>query len=104
VIRAGPGGGSGEILVHWDGVGGATGYRVLRSGGVGGPYAVVADYDVVTRRTTAAEDGIMVWSPDGSPWFEYVEVGGRRVAWFKVVAYNAGGDAPPSVAVSGSPP
>ena len=105
VIRAGPGGGSGEIVVHWDAVAGATGYRVLESGGAGGPYAVVADHDVATRQTTAAaEDGITVWSPDGSPWFEYIEVGEPRVRWFQVVAYNDAGAATPSIAASGSPP
>jgi hypothetical protein len=67
VIRTRPGGGSGEIVVQWDAVGGATGYRVLRSGGADGPYAVIADHDVATRRTTAAEDGITVWSPQAHP-------------------------------------
>jgi hypothetical protein len=117
VIRGGPGG-SGEIVVQWDAIAGATGYRVLRSDAAGGPYAVVADFDVTTGRATAADDGVTVWSsqhsylpdrgplgqPDSSPWFQYVEVGEPRVRWFQVVAYNAAGDAPPSAAVSGSPP
>jgi hypothetical protein len=104
VIRGGPGGGSGEIMVEWDAVAGATGYRVLRSDTAGGPYAVAADYDVATGHATTADDGIFVWSPTGSSHFQYIEVGEERVRWFQVVAYNAAGDAPPSAAVSGSPP
>jgi len=104
VVRAGPGGGSGEIMVEWEAVAGATGYRVLRSEAAGGPYAVIADYDVATGHATTTEEGIYVGSPTGTSYYQYVEYGEARVRWFQVVAYNAAGDAPPSAAVSGSPP
>jgi hypothetical protein len=98
------GAGSGEIEVLWEPVEGATGYRILRSSSDGGPFAVVADFDITTGHVTKVEDGIVVWAASDIPLVQYIEAGGPRVRWFQVVAYNANGDAPPSVTVSGSPP
>jgi hypothetical protein len=105
VIEAMSGGGSGEIEVQWDAVTGATGYRVLRSAAGGGPFAVVADYDMATGHATTFDDHITVWHPSDQGWLQYVEYGDApRTRWFCVVAYNDAGDAPPSAVVSGSPP
>jgi hypothetical protein len=117
VVRAGPGGGSGEIVLDWDAVPAATGYRVLRSEAAGGPFEVVADFDVTTGRVSAADDVVNIWSaqhsyvpargtldgPDRSPWFQYVEVSRTGERCFRVVAYNAAGDGPASVVACGSP-
>lgn len=118
VVSAATGGGSGEVVVDWNAVVGATGYRVLRSGAAEGPYGVAADVDVITGGVTADPDVATIWSdqrsylhpgvpppasPDTSPWFQLVNLGdGQRC--FQVVAYNAGGDAPPSPVVCGWPP
>ncbi|HUP73425.1 MAG TPA: hypothetical protein VM282_10315 [Acidimicrobiales bacterium] len=50
--------------------------------------------------------GATAAAPDPSPWFEYVELisGGVVQRYFRVVAYNANGDAAASVTVCGSPP
>jgi hypothetical protein len=117
-VTAGPGGGSGEIVVRWDAVAGATGYRVLRSPDPDGTFAAVAGIDVTTGAATASPGVTTIWSaghtyvpsggtlsaPDPSPWFEYVEVGGPRNRCFRVVARNAVGDGPASATACGSPP
>ena len=118
VERVGPGGGSGEIVVHWLAAPGATGYRVLRAENTCGPFAVVADFDVTTGKVTASPDVVNVWTaehsyiplwepfagPDRSPWFEYVEISRTGERCFKVVAYNQAGEGPASVVACGSPP
>jgi hypothetical protein len=118
VLHAGPGGGSGEIALDWNAVPTATGYRVLRSEAAGGPFGVVADFDVTTGRVSAADDVVNIWSaqhsyvparntlnrPDRSPWFQYVEVSRTGERCFRVVAYNAAGNGPASAVVCGSPP
>ena len=104
MIHAGPSAGSGEIEVQWDRVEGATGYRVLRSSSAGGAFAVVADFDATPGQTLRFEGGITVLTPIGYPWIEYIEYGESRTRWFQVIAYNANGDGPPSVTVSGSFP
>jgi hypothetical protein len=118
VVTAGPGGGSGEVVLDWDTVTGATGYRVLRSGSRDGPFEVVADFDVTTGSTTASADVVNIWSeqhsyvpsegtldaPDRSPWFQYVDVSGSEQRCYRVVTYNAVGDGAASVVVCSSPP
>jgi hypothetical protein len=118
VISAGSGGGSGEVVVDWDAVAGATGYRVLRAGATSGPFRIVADMDVLTGSTEAAAEVVNLWSeehtyvpsggaldaPDRSPWFQYVEVTGSDRRCFRVIAYNAAGEGEPSVVACGSPP
>lgn len=118
VISAHSGGGSGEVALDWNAVEGATGYRVLRSDTASGPFDVFADIDIVTGATTAADEVVNIWSqqhtyipagspltsPDQSPWFQLVEVGGTGERCYQVVAYNAAGAAPPSPVACGSPP
>jgi hypothetical protein len=104
VTYSGSGGGSGEIMVQWDPVAGATGYRILRSSSAGGAFAVVADFDATTGHVTTVEDGITVWAASDIPLVQYIEYGELRTRWFQVVAYNANGDGPPSATVSGSSP
>lgn len=118
VISAHSGGGSGEVALDWNAVEGATGYRVLRSDTASGPFDVFADIDIVTGAATAADEVVNIWSqqhsyipagspltsPDQSPWFQLVEVGGSGERCYRVVAYNAAGDAPASSVACGSPP
>ena len=118
VVTAGPGGGSGEITLRWNAVANVTGYRVLRANAAGGPFTVDADVNITTGKATAATEvtnifssqrtyippGATATAPDPSPRFEYVEVGGNVQHYFRVVAYNASGDAPASAVVCGSPP
>jgi hypothetical protein len=118
VLRAGPGGGSGEVVLDWNAVSGATGYRVLRAATAAGPFAVVADFDVTTGSTSAADEVVNLWSeqhsyvpadgalgsPDTSPRFQYVEVDGTGSRCFVVVARNGSGDGAESAPACGSPP
>jgi len=120
VVAARPGGGSGEIIIRWNAVTNVTGYRVLRADASSGPFSVNADLNITTGKTTAGVDVINVWSQqysykpvivafaatDSSPWFEYIETisGGAARRYFRVVAYNANGEAPPSIIVCGDPP
>jgi len=118
-LRAGPGGGSGEIWLEWQAVPGAVGYRVLRAAAPDEPPVVVADVDVTTGALVAGPEVVDVWSaehgyrpegppleaPDGSARFEYVEVGDSgRTACLRVVAYDAAGEGPAPAAVCTSPP
>ncbi|MEO8695707.1 MAG: hypothetical protein ABI658_19470 [Acidimicrobiales bacterium] len=120
VVATRPGGGSREIVLRWNAVSNVTGYRVLRSDASSGPFSVNADLNITTGKTTAGTDVINILSqqysykpvsvafgsPDASPWFEYIEVisGGAVRRYFRVIAYNANGDAPASVVVCGDPP
>lgn len=117
VITAYSGGGSGEVVVRWDAVPGATGYRVLRRIG-NTEFAGTADFDITTGATTVADGVVNVWSEgysyqpvrrpfpgrDRSHWFEYVDVGSRAPRTYQVVAYNASGNAPASNTATASPP
>lgn len=117
VVRALPPGGSGERVLEWDAVAGATGYRVLRSDAQDGQFVTVAELDITTGAATAEDEVVNIWSqqhsyvpprdgfdgPDLSPWFQYVEYGGSGERCFQVIAFNAAGDAPPSEVVCASP-
>jgi hypothetical protein len=119
VVATRPGGGSGEIVLRWNAVANTTGYRVLRAAAASGPFSVNADLNITTGKATAGSDVINILSqqysykpatvafasPDSSPWFEYVETisGGAVRRYFRVVAYNANGEAPASVVVCGDP-
>ena len=115
IVKAGPGGGSGEVALDWDATSGATGYRILRSNTPGGQFAEVATIDVTRGQASAGAEVVNIWSgahsyipsggpltaPDRSRQLHYVEIGsGQRC--FRVVAYNEGGDAPPSSAACGA--
>jgi hypothetical protein len=92
---------------------------VLRAEASSGPFAVNADFDVTTGKTTAGTDVVNILSqqysykptrsafagPDSSPRFEYIETvsGGIVRRYFRVVAYNANGEAAASVVVCGDP-
>lgn len=118
VVSAGSGAGSGEVVLDWDAVAGATGYRVLRSEVPDGPFEVVADLDVTTGSTTAEADVVNIWSeqhtyipagdaltaPDESPWFQYVDISTSERRCYRVIARNAAGDGPASTVTCGSPP
>ncbi|NYI41212.1 hypothetical protein [Demequina lutea] len=105
-VSAGPGGGSGETLLNWDGVAGATGYRVYRSSSAAGPFVASASVVVATGATAVEFGGgyefIQIWRPT-SDSYQYVEVVDNVHAYFRVAAFNAGGTGPRSVVVCGSP-
>jgi hypothetical protein len=118
-ITARPGGGSGEVAVTWGAVAGATGYRVSRSSAPSGPYSVSVDLNLATAEVTVADSVANVFSPGSAEYFpvltfqpgdplpndfEYIDLGGLEPRYFRVVAYNAAGDGPPSVVVCGSAP
>jgi hypothetical protein len=117
-VSAGAGGGSGEVALHWGAVAGATGYRVLRAGSEDGEYDIAADLDVTTGATTVASGVTNIWSeqhtylpsggaldaPDRSSRYDFVDVGASQQRCFRVLAYNAAGDGPPSDPSCGSPP
>jgi hypothetical protein len=105
------------VELEWVTVSGATGYRVVRSDEAGALLGLMVELDVTTGRATAAAGVTNVWSeqhtylpaggtlgsPDTSSRIRYVDVGpGRRC--YRVVAFNAAGDADPSPVACGSPP
>ena len=108
VARAGPAGGSGEIEVVWGPVALATGYRVARATAPGGPFTTTADYDVATGTSVKAAGVTNVVFFSSSQTFQYVEIVSAVPAdphrYFRVTAYNAGGEGSPSAVVCGSPP
>jgi hypothetical protein len=118
VLTAGAGGGSGEVQLDWDGISGANGYRVYRAAATGGPFSVSADVNLTTGRTTVESGVTNIWSDtqnfyplsstagaERSLHFHYVEIlsGSVYARYFRVIAYNSGGDGPASVVVCGAP-
>lgn len=106
IVSASPGGGSGEILVDWGAVDGATGYRVYRSASPDGPFSRAASVTVSTGSTTVElgipYENIQIWQPSATS-FEYVEsVDGSR-AYFRVAAFNSAGAGEKSAVVCGAP-
>ncbi len=110
VVYSGPGGGSGEVMVTWAPTAGATGYRVYRSAVATGPFALSASYDVATGRTTVAftdfYESIQIWQPQGGDYLDlqYIEAISGDRAYFRVTAFNAGGEGPSSAVVCGEAP
>ena len=107
VVAAHNGGGSGELDVDWDGVPGASGYRVSRANTPSGPFSVTADVNLATGRITHAAGVIDLHSfvEGGSRHFRYTEIvihPGSQRHYFHVTAYNAFGSGPPSVLVCGT--
>ena len=96
-LSAGPGGGSGEILVHWTGTSDATGYRVYRASAPGGSMTRSASYSIATGATTVEYSGtyefIGIWSYSPNS-FEYVEVVDGQPGYFVVAAFNSAGEGP----------
>lgn len=105
-LSAGPGGGSGEIVVNWTGTSDATGYRVYRSSAPGGPMTRGASYSLATGSTTVefagAYEFIQIWAPSAST-FEYVEAVDGQPGYFVVVAFNSAGEGPRAGAVCAVP-
>jgi hypothetical protein len=118
VVAAGPGGGSGEVVVRWNAVPAATGYQVVRALTATSSFETMADFNTFTGFVTAGPGVVNLWStgytyvppgtagslPDRSPAFEYVEVRGAGDRCFRVIAYNAAGSAPASKTVCSPPP
>lgn len=104
-MSAQPGGGSGEILVHWDAAADATGYRVYRAATSDGSFARAAKYTVASGATviyySGAYEYIQIWMPSDSS-FEYVEAGGGP-GCFRVAAFNDAGSGPRSGVVCSDP-
>jgi hypothetical protein len=114
---AGPGGGSGEVALAWNAVADAVGYRVLRAPSESEPFEEVADVDVTNGAVSTAAGvtnissaqhtyvplGAPLARPDTSPAFDYVDAG-LGPGCFRVAAYNASGEGPPSAVSCGSPP
>ncbi len=96
-LSAGPGGGSGEIVVHWTGTPDATGYRVYRTSAPGGSMTRSASYSIATGATTVEYGGtyefIGIWSYSPNS-FEYVEVVNGQPGYFVVAAFNSAGEGP----------
>lgn len=104
-VSAGPGGGSGEIVVNWNTVPDATGYRVYRSTSADGPFVPAASVMVATGATTIEFDGsyeyIQIWPPSSNA-YEYVEASIGSPGYFRVAAFNAAGTGPRSAVVCAS--
>ncbi len=115
-VSAGPGGGSGEVSLHWNSAAYADGYKILRSTSASGTFALTLTMNVITGVTSATAGVVNVSSAqhsyvpaskmsgrDTSATFEYVEVRGDGQRCFKVVAFNTVGDGAASTVVCGTP-
>ena len=102
-VQAGPAGGSGEIQLVWNVVPGATGYRVSRSTAATGPFSVSADFNVAAGTSTKDTTVVNLYA-DGAR-LVYVEVPATADPhrYYRVAAYNAGGEGAPSAVVCGAP-
>jgi len=110
IVYVGEGGGSGEVMVTWAPIAGATGYRVYRSGTPDGPFVRSARFDVASGESTVEFDGtyeyIQIWQPLSGDYLDiqYVEAVAGGPGYFRVTAFNAGGEGPASGTVCGVPP
>ena len=111
-VKAWMGGGSGEILVTWNEIPDASGYRVYRSTSPDGPFSAAASFDVATGATTvefsewyeyikiAPIDPVFGWNWD----LEYTEaITSCGPIYFKVAAFDAAGEGPRSRRRVGQP-
>lgn len=93
-VWASMGGGSGEVVIGWEAVADATGYRVYRSDSPDGPFDSAASYDLATGKTTieigTSYEYIGIWEPSGTS-FEYIESVTGEPTYFRVAAFNAAG-------------
>lgn len=112
-----PGGGIGEVVLDFNRARNAVGYRVFRSDRAGGPFVLVAKFNVFTGHVTVVEGVVNLFSaqhqyvpaagpllvPDGSARFELVDLrGSGEPTCFGVIAYNTAGDGVGSTVVCGS--
>lgn len=107
-LHAAPGGGSGEIMVIWEPVEGATGYTVYRSDAADGSYAAAASFDVATGAVTITWGGWYeyIWMLQGIQSPTAIEYGDviASPGYFRVAAFNAGGEGPWSRVVCAAAP
>jgi hypothetical protein len=118
VVTASPGGGAGEVIVDWNAVGGATGYRVERASSATSTFETVAVFDITTGHATVAAGVVNLWStgysyvpvhaagslPDRSPSFQYVEYPVDNTRCYRLTAVNGAGRSPTSAVVCSGPP
>lgn len=96
-------------MVSWTPTPVATGYRVYRSDSAAGPFLLSATFDVATARTTVAFSGtyeyIQIWQATSGEYLDvqYVEAIQGERGYFRVTAFNAGGEGPKSGVVCGDP-
>ncbi|WP_024288161.1 hypothetical protein [Cellulomonas sp. KRMCY2] len=109
-VQAGAGGGSGEVVARWVPIANATGYRVYRSDSPDGPFTASASIDIATGETTiesgAPNEYVHIddYRDAATAWdFEYLEVTTSAATYFRVVAFTAAGEGPPSPVVCASP-
>ena len=97
-VVAHPGGGSGEVTVMWDLMPDATGYRVYRAYSADGPFLPAASIDMATGATSVEYSGyeyIYIEYEYGSTTrLRYTEAVSMDFVWFRVSAFNAGGEGP----------
>lgn len=97
-LHATRGGGSGEIMVIFEPVEGATGYTVYRSDAADGSYAAAASFDVATGSVTIQWGGWYeyIWMLQGIQSPTAIEYGDviASPGFFRVAAFNAGGEGP----------
>lgn len=105
------GGGSGETTVTWEQGADATGYRVYRSDSLTGPFVVAATFDVATGKVTIApafiNDYVVIWSySEGAlQVVSYTDaIGYLEPTYYRVAAFNTGGEGPLSPVVCATPP
>jgi len=104
-LRAVAGGGSGEILLSWSGVPGATGYRVGRAVAPSGPFTTVADVNAASGTGSHAPSVVNLYIAEGRYAIVDVPTGSPDRRWYYVVTATSGAaTAPPSAAVCGAPP
>ena len=104
-LRAVTGGGSGEIVISWSGVPGATGYRVGRAVAPSGPFATVAEVDAASGTGTHTPSVVNLYRDQGRYVLVDVPTGSPDRRWHYVVTATSGAaTAPPSAVVCGAPP
>jgi len=110
-VKGYTGGGSGETMVNWDQGADAAGYRVYRSDLPDGPFVKAASFDVATGKTTIApafaNDYVIIgiYGEVVPGVLYYVDaIGGEGPTYYKVAAFNSGGEGPASGTVCATPP
>jgi hypothetical protein len=104
-LRARAGGGSGEVVVSWSGVAGATHYRVARAVAPSGPFTTVADVNAASGTGSHVPSVVNLYLDQGSYVVVDVPTGSASRRWYYAVTAAAdGASAPQSAVVCGAPP